>query len=70
MIELPLNNITVIRTSLTWEEAKKVWLLRWSGDKQHVIAARLGTNGGRVADVLTEKTHVGSKSAAHQLRSD
>ncbi|RGP37367.1 hypothetical protein D1012_09060 [Pseudotabrizicola alkalilacus] len=52
-----LNTIKVHRTSLTHEEAILVWRLRQRGDKQHIIAAKLGVNPGRVADVLTGKTH-------------
>jgi transcriptional regulator len=63
------NTINITRTSLTFEEAIHVWMMRWTGDKQHVIAAKLGTNAGRVADVLTEKSHVGAREAAHSRRS-
>lgn len=66
--DLLLNTISVKRASLNDREAIAVWLLRWSGDKQHVIAAKLGTNAGRVADVLTEKTHQGTRSQAHEMR--
>ena len=65
---LLLNTISVKRASLNDQEAIAVWLLRWSGDKQHVIAAKLGTNSGRVADVLTEKTHQGTRSKAREMR--
>lgn len=63
-----LNSIQIQRTSLNEHEAIAVWLLRWSGDKQHVIAAKLGTNPGRVADVLTGKTHYGSKRTAQRAQ--
>ncbi|MBY5931377.1 hypothetical protein KUV51_00075 [Tateyamaria omphalii] len=64
-----LNQITTKRASLTFEEAIAVWLMRWNGDTIQIIAARFGTNQGRVADVLTEKEHAGSKAAAFSLRS-
>ena len=63
-----LNTISKHRTSLNEKEAIAVWLLRWSGAKQHTIAAQLGTNAGRIADVLNEKTHVGARLKAHKLR--
>ena len=64
-----LNTIKFQRISLSHSDAIVVWQLRWAGDKQHTIAAKLGTNSGRVADVLNEKTHAGSQAMAHQLRS-
>ncbi len=63
-----LNPIHARRARLTFEEAIAVWLMHWSGDYSHIIAAKLGTNPGRVADVLTEKTHVGSRIKAFELR--
>jgi hypothetical protein len=59
-----LNTISVRRTSLSFSEAVLVWKLRATGEKQHVIAAMLGTNAGRVADVLTEKVHLGAREAS------
>ncbi len=64
-----LNQITARRSSLTFSEAVAVWLLRWAGDHSHIIAAKLGTNPGRVADVLTEKKHRGSREKAFSLSS-
>ncbi|MAN14239.1 hypothetical protein [Alterinioella nitratireducens] len=61
---IELNSIQIVRKGLSFDEAVAVWLMHWSGVKQHVIAARFGTNGGRIADVLTEKKHVGSRQAA------
>jgi len=37
------------------------------GDHSHIIAAKLGINQGRIAEVLTEKLHVGSRSRAVEL---
>lgn len=64
---LELNQIDVERSSLTFAEAIGVWLMRQSGSKQQRISARFGTNMGRVADVLTEKTHIGSRQKALDL---
>lgn len=36
------------------------------GDKQHVIAAHFGVNGGRIADISTGKIGVGIRPAANQ----
>lgn len=69
MLGVSLNNIEYRRASLTEQEATVVWLLHWNGDIQSVIAGKLGTNSGRVADVLTEKTHMGSQIKANILRS-
>ncbi len=66
--DFKLNTIEVRRSSLTFEEAILVWRLRSHGEKQHVIAAMLGTNAGRVADVLTGKTHEGAQLAALSVR--
>ncbi|MBY6164276.1 hypothetical protein KUW14_00340 [Pseudooceanicola nitratireducens] len=65
---LDLNTITVKRTALTWDEAIAVWVMRRNGDAQHHIAARLGTNSARVADVLTEKSHIGSRDASSSFQ--
>ena len=64
-----LNQITTKRASLTFDEAVAVWLMRWSGETNQIISARFGTNQGRVAEILTEKDHVGSKAKAFELRS-
>jgi hypothetical protein len=66
---LDLNQIVTRRASLSFEEAIAVWLLKWSGETQQIISAKFGTNQGRVADVLNEKEHIGSRSKAFQLRS-
>lgn len=52
---------------LNTADAAMVWLLNWAGDKDHVIAAKLGTMPTRVKDVLTEQTHVGSRDKAVRL---
>ncbi len=64
-----LNHITTRRASLSFEEAVVVWLMRWAGDHSHIIAAKLGTNQGRIAEVLTEKLHIGSREKAFLLSS-
>jgi len=48
-------------------DAALVWVLKWSGDADHVIANKLGTMPSRVSDILTENTHVGSKEQATKL---
>lgn len=48
-------------------DAAMVWLLNWSGDDRHVIAAKLGTMPSKVESILAENTHVGSRQAAIQM---
>ncbi|MEM6371379.1 MAG: hypothetical protein AAF727_01165 [Pseudomonadota bacterium] len=48
-------------------DAALVWVLKWSGDADHVIAHKLGTMPSRVSDVLAENTHVGSKDKASKM---
>ena len=48
-------------------EAALVWMLSWSGDPKHIIAAKLGTMPSKVAGILSESTHVGSKDHATKL---
>lgn len=48
-------------------DAAMVWLLNWSGDDRHVIAAKLGTMPSKVEAILTENTHVGSREKAVQM---
>lgn len=64
-----LNQIHARRASLTFEEAVVVWLMKWSGDHNHIIAAKLGINQGRIAETLTEKLHKGSREKAFMLMS-
>jgi len=45
-------------------DAKLVWLLKWAGDADHVIANKLGTMPSRVSAILNEHTHVGSRDQA------
>ena len=59
-----LNMIVVRRASLTFDEAVLAWTLRLNGEKQHMIAAMFGTNGGRIAEVMTEAVHAGAKQEA------
>ena len=66
---LDLNHIHAHRASLSFEEAIAVWLMKWSGDLNQTIAAKLGTNQGRVSEVLTEKEHIGSREKAFLLSS-
>ncbi len=48
-------------------EAALVWLLKWSGDADYVIAAKMGTMPSKVAGILAEHTHVGSKDYATKM---
>ncbi|HIC15005.1 MAG TPA: hypothetical protein EYO83_07635 [Gemmatimonadetes bacterium] len=66
---LDLNHITTRRSSLTFEEAVAVWLMKWAGDFNQIIAAKFGTNQGRIAEILTEKEHIGSREKAFTLSS-
>lgn len=64
-----LNQITTRRASLTFEEAVAVWLMKWAGDHNHIIAAKLGINQGRIAETLHERLHTGSREKAFTLSS-
>jgi len=64
-----LNQIEARRASLTFNEAVAVWLMKWAGDYNHIIAAKLGINQGRIADTLNEKLHIGSREKAFLLSS-
>lgn len=48
-------------------DAALVWVLKWSGDADHVIAHKLSTMPSRVTDVLSENTHVGSRDQATRM---
>jgi len=48
-------------------DAALVWVLNWSGDADYVIANKLGTMPSRVADILSEKTHIGSREQATRM---
>ena len=52
---------------LNTTDAALVWVLKWSGDADHVIANKLGIMPSRVADVLAENTHVGSRDQATKM---
>ncbi|MEO0401295.1 MAG: hypothetical protein AAF214_02865 [Pseudomonadota bacterium] len=52
---------------LNHTDAALVWVLKWSGDANHVIAHKLGTMPTRVADILAENTHVGSRDQASKM---
>ena len=55
------------KTQFTFDEAVDVWLRRMSGQFHHEIAAAYVINWGRVSDVLTGQTHLGSKEAALKI---
>jgi hypothetical protein len=48
-------------------DATLVWVLKWSGDADHVIAHKLSTMTSRVADILAENTHMGSREQASKM---
>ncbi|WP_299619424.1 hypothetical protein [uncultured Tateyamaria sp.] len=48
-------------------DAALVWVLKWAGDADHVIAAKLGTMPSKVANILSETTHVGSRDQATKM---
>ncbi len=48
-------------------DAALVWVLKWGGDADHVIANKLSTMPSRVTDVLAENTHVGSRDKATKM---
>lgn len=48
-------------------DAALVWVLKWSGDADHVIAAKLETMPSRVANILSESSHVGSRDQATRM---
>jgi len=59
---IPLQQRVLNRT-----DAALVWVLKWSGDADHVIAAKLGTMPSKVANILSETTHVGSRDQATKM---
>ena len=52
---------------LSLADAQLVWILKWSGDADHVIAHKLSTMPSRVIDILAENTHVGSREQATKM---
>ncbi|MBC7144412.1 MAG: hypothetical protein H5U24_03295 [Thioclava marina] len=62
--QLKLNTIRITRASLTFAEAVLVWKLRLKGEAFSLIAAKFGTNQGRISDVLTGKVHPDAKLTA------
>jgi hypothetical protein len=59
--------IPPLARALNNADAALVWLMNWSGDDRHVIAMKLGTMPSKVEAILTEKTHVGSRTKASQM---
>lgn len=49
---------------LTFEDAVEVWKRYILGESQIHIAQAFGVNQSRIAEILNEKRHVGSHSAA------
>lgn len=52
---------------LTFEDARRVWMMHWSGMYQHHIAAHFGVNQGRISEILNGHRHTGSEQAARKL---
>jgi hypothetical protein len=51
----------------TFEDAVEMWLLWWSGEKKHRIAAKFDVNVWRVYDVCKYQTlYPGSRNVAAQ----
>lgn len=48
-------------------DAALVWVLKWAGDPDHVIANKLSTMPSKISDVLAENTHVGSRDRATKM---
>ncbi len=63
----PSQELPTFVRPLTYADAKLVWLLSFSGDANHVIAAKLGTMPSRVADILAENIHVGAREQAVKM---
>ncbi len=58
-----LNQITVQRSNLGWLERETARLLRRDGLSQQQIAAKLGTNQGRVNEALADDDDDGEGSS-------
>lgn len=54
-------------TTLSHADAATVWLLSWTGNSHHSIAALMGTNTMKVADILAENTHKGARDTASKM---
>ena len=68
--QTPPGSIAPEYRVLSAADAKLVWILKWSGNADHVIAHKLGTMPSRVSDILAENTHVGSREMASRLYND
>lgn len=49
---------------LTFDHAVAIWRMRNTGTAQHVIAASLGLNQGRVSEVLSGKRYPAARDAS------
>ncbi len=54
--------------SLSFNDAVTIWLRHWGREFQNRIAASFDVNPGRVNEVLTGKTHIGSREVALRKR--
>jgi len=59
--------IPPLQRVLNSTDAALVWVLKWSGDADHVIASKLSTMPSRVANILSETTHLGSREQATKM---
>lgn len=58
---------TATPTMLSHSDAATVWLLSWTGNSHHSIAALMGTNTMKVVDILAENTHKGARDTASKM---
>lgn len=49
---------------LTFDDAVNVWMRVWDGEFQNRIAASYDVNSARIAEVLKETRHPGSRAEA------
>ncbi|MDO5704344.1 MAG: hypothetical protein Q4G49_04630 [Paracoccus sp. (in: a-proteobacteria)] len=51
---------------LSFDDAVKIWVMRWGGEIQSRIAATFDVNQGRVSEVLSGKLHPQSEETAKE----
>ena len=61
------QTIPPVARALNNADAAMVWLLTWSGKDKLEIAAHLRTMPSKVAGILSEQTHVGSRDNASRM---
>ncbi len=50
--------------NLTFEDAVKIWQMKWDGWLQSRIAALFDVNQGRISEILNENRFYGARSEA------